>query len=128
MWRSYNEQCWGSAQKRWYSCPQTGKTSPIRRIAVRETNVFWPWMGAQIRHPLKTLNTIVLWCTEDFRGPSIDAERRKSLGQLQTWWVLFTFASRVIRDALLNVLTMHVLFCYPNSRIFKNIINAFWKH
>jgi len=43
--------------------PRTEKLTTIRRIAVM--------IGAQSRVPLEPLNTIVLWCTESFRGALI---------------------------------------------------------
>ena len=43
-------------------------------------------MGARIKDPLKALDTILPWCTEDFRGPSIGAPwSRKARALLDAW-------------------------------------------
>ena len=82
-------------------------------------------MGAQLRTPLKPLNTIVPWCTGGFKGgPQLgphDAERRQSLGQLHVWSLLFLGVHWLmgvhwenyisISFHIINPLNMIVLWC-----------------
>ena len=57
-------------------------------------------MGDQLRVPHKTLNTIVIWCSEQFQGGGSrldphDTERRQILGRLDIF-SYFSFGEIVI--------------------------------